>query len=343
MRAYRCAGLAACLLLFASALGAAKLPEWTSGASAKYPADKYLVGVGIGTDLDAARSNARAEIAKIFQTRIVQLSQETTKERSAKGGADAGFASEASNELTTRTSTDDVLQGAEIAETYFDKKKKTYYALSVLDKGKTRQNLTREITDLEETAETQIKLSKKAVTVVDEIRALTAALKAVDAKDALLVKKRIVDPVAVPDMPGSLSRAQLQQQRDAAVKKIIFMLEGSGEGNLNGIIGERITGLGFNVTDSSAAAGAATVIALRSAITVAPVDRNNPNWKFYGWNATMEMKDLADQGKVIAAIARQGQSSHISDSAARDKAVAEAAHALAVAVDQQITQYFFGQ
>jgi hypothetical protein len=342
MKTYRYAGLAVLALFLSQTSFALKAPEWMTGTSKKYPSDKYLIGVGIGSDLDAARASARAEIAKIFQTRIIQSSQEITKERSAQGGGDAGFAAEASNELTTRTSTDDVLQGTEIPETYQDTKKNSYYALAVLDKVKMRQSLSRDMADLEETVESQVALSRKTTSVIDQIRALTAALKARDSRETLLIKKRIVDTGIIPDMPLTLLRPQIVKERGEALKKVLFVLESSDEGNLSGIIGERITGLGFNVVASTAAAAADTVIAVKSSIGVAPVERNNPNWKFYNWNATMAMRDLSDSGKVITAIARQGQVSHISESAARDKAVADAAHTLAVAVGQQLEQYFFG-
>jgi len=344
---YPGASVALIVFLCVQAAFAAKGPDWLGGSSKKYPADKFLIGVGLGSGLDLARSNARAEIAKIFQARIIQSSEETIREHSVQGSGNAGSTCENSNELNTRTSTDDVLQGAEIAETYFDARKQLSYALAILDKGKMRRNLAREISDLEEIIESQEVLAQKAVSVVDEIRALNKSLKTRDRKDVLLAKQRVVDPMPVPEVKTRLSRAEVYQRKEEASRKILFILASGSEDtrNLNGIIGERITGMGFNIADSTSVAGgeSASLITVKSRIAVEPTERNNPDWKFYNWSANMEMSDLSNGGRVIAAVTRQGQASHVTESAARDKAVAEAAHALAVAVEQQVTQYIFGE
>jgi hypothetical protein len=346
MKACRCVVIAGLVFLCIGTAFAARVPQWVKGGVSTYPAEQYLTGVGLGSSLDLARANARAEIAKIFQTRIVQSAEETTRERSLRGADDAGTTAENSSALSTKTSTDDILQGTEITETYFDDRARVYYALAVLDKGKMRRALAGEVANLDETIAAQAALAEKAASVVDEIRALNRALQAWDRKDALLVKQRVVDSVPIADGGTPVSRARLQRAREEAAQRIVFALDnGAADGaGLNGIIGERITALGFSIAASTAAAGpAATVIAVQSRIGVEPVERSNPGWKFCNWHAAMEMRDLSHDGRVLAAVTRQGQASHISEAAARDKAVAEAAHALAVTVEQQVRQYLFGE
>ena len=127
------------LFTVAQPLFAGKAPEWTNGSSAKYSEKIYLIGVGVGDTLDAARSSARAEIAKIFRSRIVQLGQETRSERNSQNGSSSQFAMQQDTALSTSVSTDELLQGVEIAETWLNDKQQTYYALAVLNKKKTQQ------------------------------------------------------------------------------------------------------------------------------------------------------------------------------------------------------------
>jgi hypothetical protein len=56
-----------------------KKPAWVNGPDPKYPETKYVTGVGIGSDLDGARSNARAEIARTFHARVQQTSRSTNR------------------------------------------------------------------------------------------------------------------------------------------------------------------------------------------------------------------------------------------------------------------------
>ena len=65
---------------------AAKRPNWISGKDKRYPEETYLTGVGIGKDIDSARSAARAEILKVFEAHIEQTALDIQTESTSDMG-----------------------------------------------------------------------------------------------------------------------------------------------------------------------------------------------------------------------------------------------------------------
>src|SRR3989339_359376 len=109
----------------------AKAPDWISGSSEKFPSDRFLVGIGIAGNPDAARSAARAEIAKIFKSRVSQTTSDTQAERILRNGSGMKSSASDSVEMKTQVSTDEILEGVEIADLQNDTKNRICYALAV--------------------------------------------------------------------------------------------------------------------------------------------------------------------------------------------------------------------
>lgn len=325
---------------------AAKAPDWVNGTSSKYAPHDFLIGVGVGDTLDGARSSARAEIAKVFKSRIVQSGQETRSERTSQQGSSSQFSMSQDSALSTAVSTDELLQGVEIAETWLNDKSKVYYALAVLNKQKTRQSLMQQITDQEEIAAGKLAQAKSFGSVIDNLRALNGALEAMNKRDELAVRKRVLDPVAVADISPVSVRGDVERQKAALLAKVRFVILADDTPHLASQVAEKITSLGFTTVPAAAAdaKGADTVVFTLSAkTTVTSVDRGNPEWKFYGWNGTLTVTDAADSGRVIASVVKEGQASHVTAEAAKAKATAEAVQAVAAAVEQEMNKYLFGK
>lgn len=333
------------LIAAAQPLFAGKAPEWINGSSAKYSEKVYLIGVGVGDTLDAARSSARAEIAKIFRSRIVQSGREIRSERNSQNGSSSQFAMQQDTALSTSVSTDELLQGVEIAETWLNDKQQTYYALAVLNKKKTQQALLQQITDLEEVIAGRLSQAKSAASPLDKLRALNSCLEALNRKDELLARKRVVDPVIVADVSSGSTRADIERQRSDMIGKIRFVLQADDTPNLAARLTEKITRMGFTMISGDADQKSAGIIHLivSAGTTIRFVDRNNLHWKFYGWQGIVSIVDAADRTRVLASAVQEGQTSHITDDAAKAKAISEAVQAVADAAEQEIANYVFGR
>ncbi|MFH1367514.1 MAG: LPP20 family lipoprotein [Elusimicrobiota bacterium] len=332
------------MFCFSANVFSAKAPDWLNGSSKQFPDKDYIIGVGIAQNLDNARSNARAEIAKIFRVTISQVSESSQSETtSVKERAVKSFG-EAKSESKTRVSTDEVIQGIKIAQTYFDKKKKTYYALATLDKKKARAMLSDQIAGQEAIINNGLMGAMQSESAVEKVRFLTAANDAFDKEEELVSKRKIVDPISVPEI-SALPREALRAKLDVAKSKVIFIVNSSDNDNLKSAISERITRLGFKIApvDSANKYADNTIIYVKCALSVEPAERNNPTWKFYNWSGTYSISEGSESGKVVAAAEKRGQVSQLNEEASKDKGIVLGGQELALAVGQAIRQYMFGK
>jgi len=324
---------------------AAFQPDWITGESKKYPKKDYILGVGIGYSVDAAKSAARAEIAKVFSVTIEQVSVDTNKESTSQKGSKKEFKSEVSAQTQTVATTTGTLEGVEIADTSFNRKTKDYYALAVLSKAKVRQRLSSQIEDQEEGIDQQVSTGKQASSNLEKVRAFSAALKMWDKKDELVAKRSVVDPAAVPDAGSAEDKAQVQAMRDKAINHIAFVVDAGSRPALGSLISSKLTDLGFKTLPSAPAQPdkSMTVILVKCTEDVEPFDRGNPNWKFYVWKVSTQMTEQGATNGNFATIAQQGESSHLSDDTAKNKAYFDAERTIVQSIEQKVRQNILGE
>jgi hypothetical protein len=349
--------LLACLAL-AGAAEAAKAPKWTRGADPAYPDAAYLKGVGVGVDLEAARSNARAEIAKVFRARVEQTAVDSASESSAGKGRKRGPAETSQrSELKTKVSTDALLEGVEIAAVWYDKKARQHYALAVLNKPKARADLSLRIAEKEAAVAEGVRRGDAAKGPVEAARAYAGALAAAREREELLPRRRVVDPVGagrgpglsdgaapIPDLDG-VSAADVERRLADASGRVLFLVEAEGGARLKETVAGRITALGFRVLASTQTRPAleGPLLAVRCRLSVEPYDRGNPSWKFFRWAGTVELADASAGGKVLASAAPSGTEGHLTEETARLKTVAAGEQGLAREAEAKISEYIFGK
>ncbi|RLB13781.1 MAG: hypothetical protein DRG35_06340, partial [Deltaproteobacteria bacterium] len=128
-----------------------KRPGWVDGDSIQYPSSKYLTGVGYDPDRKLAEDKARAEIAKIFVSKIDSRTRTyqdylkiTSKGRSK---TEEIF----SIQDITSVSTQKVLSGVRIAQVYQETgTRPIFYALAVLDRDQSAKILGYKIQELDQ-------------------------------------------------------------------------------------------------------------------------------------------------------------------------------------------------
>jgi hypothetical protein len=331
-------------LFLSSPLSAAKPPAWTRGPDPKYPEATYITGVGIGDDLDSARSSARAEISKVFHSRVEQLATDVQTESSVSLGKKRGPAQGTQkSETRTRVLTESLLEGVQVVETWFDAKKKKHYALAVLNKPVARRALSTQIVEKEEIIRSHAARAKAAPSSIEQARWLAQALRECQERDALSARRRAVDPVAVPDLPDGASTADIKKSLDEALSKIRFVVETeSVEGSrLKETLTEKITSLGFKVGEGEASTPTNPALKIFCRLSVEPFDRGNPSWKFFQWKGVFEMREDLPQSKVLASAAPSGSEGHLTEATARAKTLDAGEEGLAQEAGRRIEQYIF--
>jgi hypothetical protein len=330
--------LASLIMTFTLSLSAGgKKPPWANGPDPKYPDAKYVTGVGIGSDLDAARSNARAEIARTFHAHVQQTftDQQTESSTSVGKKRSAAMGSQKS-QMDTQLTTDTLLEGATIAETYFYKKTKKHYALAVLDKIALRRTLSAQIMEKEAILSAAQSRAEAATTPLDRARALSAALEAAEERDALSSRRRVIDPAGMaPLNTGSTATLEAALEKTIRALPVSVQAEGPEGSKLREAVLAQINELGVSITS-----GNTTGLNIKTSLDVTPFDRGIPEWTFFQWSGGVELLDL-NSGKVVASNTLDGVEGHLTKKNARSKAIAAGEGALGREAAQLLSTYLF--
>lgn len=333
----------ASLLLPALSLCAA--PDWLDGVSEQYPARDYFIGVGVGDTLDSARASARAEIATVFAARVTQRAIDIQRERATRRHQKTRLHSEHTVQQSTTVSTDEILKGISIAETWHDQKKNQQYALAVLDRRVLKQSLMHQMLEQETLLVDSRERVDASAGVIDRLRAVSTALSALDAQEILSTRLQVVDPSVAPDPGDARLRTDLESRRTALAAQVHCTIEADETPGLQSRLAETITAFGLTVSASSTdgKASAGPVLILRASITVTPVQRNNPRWKFCDWESMVSLVEPAANNAVVAVVLKNGQSAQVTEEAVRIKSAADAVRAAADAAEQAVHTYIYGR
>ncbi|MBU2575726.1 LPP20 family lipoprotein [Patescibacteria group bacterium] len=136
-------------------------PDWILGQSALYPSSQYLIGVGLSSTswgvsvaLKRANNNALAAIARIIEARV-ERTQKLLRQNTSSMGRRIGqnnwiFRTEKSDMSSfVRISTNQIIQGIEFKEKYYNQEERVLYVLAVLDRVVAAERLEREIRELD--------------------------------------------------------------------------------------------------------------------------------------------------------------------------------------------------
>ncbi|MBK8576525.1 MAG: LPP20 family lipoprotein [Elusimicrobia bacterium] len=327
-------------LAFALALSAAtKKPAWVTGPDPKYPETKYVTGVGIGSDLDGARSNARAEIARTFQARVQQtLTDQQTESSTSSGKKRSAAQGTQKSQVETTLTTDTLLEGVVVNETYFDKKSKKNYALAVLDKVAVRRSLSTQIIEKEQTVSASKTRAEGTTNPLERARALSTAIEAARERDVLSTRRRVVDPSGMAELPTG-STTDLEIALEKAVAQIpVSVTAAAPEGSkLKDVVTAKITDIGVSISD-----GNKTGLAIKVKLEVTPFERGVPEWTFFQWTGTVELTDLTT-GKVLASATPDGMEGHLTTNTARSKTIAAGDAALGQEAAKLLSAHLFNQ
>ena len=161
--------MAAC----AAARAAERRPDWIDRESGRWPREMYVTGVGSADERAVAEDRARADLARVFTSHVSSALNATASEddiRSDRGNAH-------SERITvvdeTRSTTDKVLEGVEIAEVWLDTASRQTYALAVLDRQQAAARIEAKLDELAQTA----KPLRARLAAADKVLALNAALR----------------------------------------------------------------------------------------------------------------------------------------------------------------------
>ena len=318
-----------------------KRPDWVDGESIQYPSSLYLTGVGYDPDRRSAEDKARAEIAKIFLSRIdartrsyQEYLQTTSKGRSQTEQA-------ISIEEITKVSTQKVLSGVRISQVYQETgQEPIFYALAVLDRDQSAEILRDKIHGLDREIE---RLFSKAVAEKDmlaTIKYLRQAIQSHILRGAYDAELRIVSqsgrgispPIHFTEIKSKLESVLL---RDFLIG---VSVTGTRAGEIQDALLQGLNQQGFSVSEDLTRAQ----VLVRGTVEIKPLDRGTSEWKYVQWRTHFDMVDK-EGGAVFGSVNKTGREGHLNLAQAENRAVRKMRKALTTEIAEQVKRYIFSQ
>jgi hypothetical protein len=142
--------------------------------------------------------------------------------------------------------TDQVIEGIRIAETWHDRSQKTYHTLAVLDRMQAGERLRTEIMQLDDLTGREMQNAKAATELFAQMDSAAKAVEAQRQRDVLQRELRVMDPTGV-GVPARYDTARLNSDLNQLTKRLHLSPEVEADpiGNLASMLAGAIARVGF--------------------------------------------------------------------------------------------------
>ncbi|MCF6179461.1 MAG: LPP20 family lipoprotein [Geopsychrobacter sp.] len=239
------------LLLLSTGCTGPVVPDWVNSEPVDYPASRYLIGRGEGDTAGLARDRARADLAKVFQVAVREISRDRLQWQ--QGGGHEGLQSSVSRNISSHTS--QVIRGVQIGRIWRPAKGNITHALAVLDRVQARQLLRAEIENLDAETAQNISRARGEETLPEKISAAYNALFAQLNRQHPQKMLQIVD-VTGRGLPSPYALAKLSGDLEALLDRwqIGLLVERDELGGLKDILAGALGNAGIQYVADSASA-----------------------------------------------------------------------------------------
>jgi hypothetical protein len=296
-----------------------------------------------GSSLDSARGNARAELSRVFRSRVVSEVRDESQ-ATVVSGPDGASRSSVIEKLSidTRVSTEGSFEGVRVAEVFRDPQAGIWHALAVVNKSEMREALRGQLGEAARRVRGDLERADAAATPLGSARALLDASLSSSERDVLVARARIVG--AAPD-GFEPSSAEIGRRLDTLLWNTRFQVvaldvdpvSGDAAGKLPRLREEfekRITGMGFRIAKNAEDAN----VFLTSRMILEEVPRDFQG-HFVRWEGSYEVAGAPPDGPVVLSSQGAGGESYSTVSVARTRALTKGAQKLAGDLQEQISRY----
>ncbi len=316
-------------------------PDWVDGESIQYPSSAYLTGVGYDADRKSAEDKARAEIAKIFlskvdsRTRTYQDYLQTTS--SGKSGPEETF----SIQEITDVSTEKVLSGVRIAHVYQQSSpEQLYYALAVLDRNQSATILSDRIRGLDRETEMLLDMANAESDVFKKVKYLRQSIGKHAMREAYDTELRIVSQTG-RGISSPIHFAEIKSELDAILLRDFLIgvsVTGSRANEVQDALVQGLNQEGFSISEDLSTAN----VLIRGEVEIRPLEMGEAEWKYVQWRAHFDMVDKKG-GSVFGSVTKTGREGHLNLQQAEDRAVRKIRDTLTTEIAAEMRKYIFSQ
>lgn len=312
-------------------------PGWLDGDDLEWPRHRYVLGVGVADEPASAKDRARAEIARVFKSRVVArtASFEAEASETRQGKTTRTAAVSASDD--TRTFTERELVGVEIAATWQDPASRQFHALAVLDRPKAVERVTAELAAIDAALRAS---EMERVRAADPVGAAMAGLRALAQLrrgEPLVQDLRLLDPGARVE---EALHAAARDNAGAALGRLVIGLSVSGEGaqEVEGGIARGLADLGLRARAEVDPASADLVA--EATCAVEELGRRD-GWYWSRSTVNLSVRDVRS-GRVVLQVNQTARASATVEHEAPRRSLVAVGDAVAKAVPVELWRWIEG-
>ncbi len=290
-----------------------RAPGWVNGSAELYPSELYIVGMGSGDERSDAETRARAAVSAVFSVHVSAQTAITTAQTEVTEGGKTRFSATQAVVQDAKSTTDRVLEGVAIAESWQDPTTKRIYALAVLNRKKAAVVLRDKLGDLETAVKPQVVQLAKATEPLRRAGAGFRIQALAKNRDNLIADLRVIQPGA--DTAGEADWSTARRDADAAVRALQVSLRVAGSENARAIqtgVVKSLNALGICTVDGTTPPDIAVAVNLDLAVS-----GPREGWYYARLTATATVTDpktgtqiLQFDASVRPAASEPGEASH---------------------------------
>lgn len=231
-----------------------KMPEWITLPSGVYPAEKYMNGTGSGTNRETAALEAVRNLSSVFGQTVKSNTAASKKMERALSEGKVSFSSAENlqQNITSQIEAENLI-GIEIAEYFYNKPEKKWYAVAILDREKASAVYQEYIEKNDAAARKAIKESEKnpgtfygyseicfAAEIASENDKLVKNLTVIDFESGNEISKKVV----------SLQNTQLTKKKFAENITIYVQISGDKDNKIKSAFQDIFSKYGFKTSPS---------------------------------------------------------------------------------------------
>lgn len=231
-----------------------KMPKWITLPSGVYPAEKYMNGTGSGTNRETAALEAVRNLSSVFGQTVKSNTAASKKMEQALSEGKVSFSSAENlqQKITSQIEAENLI-GIEIAEYFYNKPEKKWYAVAILDREKASAVYQEYIEKNDAAARKAIKESEKnpgtfygyseicfAAEIASENDKLVKNLTVIDFESGSEISKKVV----------SLQNTQLTKKKFAENITIYVQISGDKDNKIKSAFQDIFSKYGFKTSPS---------------------------------------------------------------------------------------------
>lgn len=231
-----------------------KMPRWITLPSDVYPAEKYMNGTGSGKNRETAELEAVRNLSSVFGQTVKSNTAASKKMEQALSEGKVSFSSAENlqQKITSQIEAENLI-GIEIAEYFYNKPEKKWYAVAILDREKASTVYQEYIEKNDAAARKAIKESEKnpgtfygyseicfAAEIASENDKLVKNLTVIDFESGNEISKKVV----------SLQNTQLAKKKFAENITIYVQISGDKDNKIKSAFQDIFSKYGFKTSPS---------------------------------------------------------------------------------------------